>query len=171
MNDAASDQEYPRLDPDAAPSEEPQGWSAGKADMTKRFVAVVIDAALAIVVGMIPFIGGMVAAAYWVLRDGMDLEFMDHRSVGKKLTKLRPVKADGSQLEIMDSVTRNWMFGLGGVIQTLMFIPILGWLMIIPVALVALGFGLAELFKVVTDAEGRRFGDIWAKTKVIEVDE
>ena len=175
MNDAESDQEYPRIDPDEAPSGDPQGdpqgWPAGKADTGKRVVAVVIDAALAIVVGMIPFIGGIIAAAYWVLRDGMDLDFMDHRSVGKKLTKLRPVKADGSQLEMMDSVTRNWMFGLGGVIQTLMFIPILGWLLIIPVSLVALGFGLAELFKVLTDPEGRRFGDIWAQTKVIQVED
>ena len=171
MTDAASEQEYPRIDPEEAPSGDPQGWPAGKADTTKRVVAVVIDAALAIVVGMIPFIGGMIAAAYWVLRDGMDLDFMDHRSVGKKLTKLRPVKADGSQLEMMDSVTRNWMFGLGGMMQTLVYIPIVGWLLMIPVGLIALGFGLAELFKVLTDPEGRRFGDIWAKTKVIQVED
>jgi len=205
MTDAASDPEFPRLEPDddanqaaggaggeqaptgqvpppadappppaaeaaPSPSGDPQGWPAGKADTTKRIVAVVIDAGLAIVVGMIPFVGGIIATAYWVLRDGMDLEFMDHRSVGKKLTKLRPVKADGSQLEMMDSVNRNWMFGLGGVIQILLFIPILGWLLMVPVGLAAMAFGLVELFKVLTDDEGRRFGDVWAQTKVIEVD-
>lgn len=72
---------------------------------------------------------------------------------------------------MMDSVTRNWMFGLSGVIQSLLFIPILGWMMMIPVATAALALGLIELYKVPTDAEGRRFGDIWAESMVIEVED
>lgn len=169
MTDAAHDPEFPRLEPDDAPSDAPGGWPAGKADVTKRFVAVIIDAAIAVVVGFIPFVGGLLGAAYWLLRDGMDLEFMDHRSVGKKLTGLRPVTRDGHTMTMEDSIRRNWMFALGGLIQVLLFIPILGWLMIIPVGLAALALGLVEAYKVITDEEGRRLGDGWADTKVIEV--
>ena len=146
------------------------GWPPGKADPSKRIIAVVIDAVIAVVVGMIPWIGGIIAAAYWVLRDGMEVEFMDHRSVGKKLMKLRPVTADGGQLDMMMSVQRNWMFGLGGIIQFLLYIPIIGWLLILPVAIFSLAIGIIELIKVLTDDEGRRFGDEWARTKVIEVE-
>jgi len=148
----------------------PYTWPAGKADPSKRIVAVIIDAVIAVLIGLIPWIGGLIAAAYWVLRDGMEFDFMDHRSVGKKLMKLRPITADGGELDMMMSVQRNWMFGFGGVMQFLMYIPLLGWLLMIPVALLALAIGIIELIKVLTDEEGRRFGDVWAKTKVVEVD-
>lgn len=172
MTDSAPEQEYPRLEPEEAEVQEPgaYAWPAGKADLTKRLVALIIDAAVAVVVGFIPLVGGLVSTAYWVLRDGLELDFMDQRSLGKRLTKLRPVRIDGARLDIMDSVRRNWMFGLGGLTQFLLFIPILGWLLIIPVALVAFGFGVVELVMVLTEGEGRRFGDRWANTKVIEVD-
>ncbi len=142
---------------------------AGKADLSKRFIAAIIDGAIAFVIGMIPFIGGFIGAGYWLVRDGLELEFMDRRSIGKKIMKLRPVRLDGRPMDIPTSVKRNWMFALGGVIQVLLFIPILGWLLMIPVAFIALGFGLFELYKVVTDPQGRRLGDNMAGTKVIEV--
>jgi hypothetical protein len=41
----------------------------------------------------------------------------------------------------------------------------------VPVGLIAFAFGLIELIKVLTDEEGRRFGDMWAKTKVVEVED
>ena len=100
----------------------------------------------------------------------MEFEFMDHRSVGKKVMKLRPVTADGGQLDMMMSIQRNWMFGFGGIMQFLMYIPFIGWLLILPVGLVAFVIGIIELIKVLTDEEGRRFGDVWANTKVVEVD-
>ncbi len=144
--------------------------TAPKADLGKRVVAAIIDGVLGVVIGLIPVIGGLIAAAYWLLRDGLDLEFMDQRSVGKKLMKLRPVTLDGSPVDIMTSVKRNWMFALGGVISLLLYIPILGWLLMIPVALVALIIGVIELVLVVTDDKGRRFGDRMANTQVVEVD-
>lgn len=142
---------------------------AGKADLSKRFIAALIDGAIAFVVGLIPFIGGFIGAGYWLVRDGLELEFMDRRSIGKKIMKLRPVRLDGLPMDIPTSVKRNWMFALGGVIQVLLFIPILGWLLMIPVAFIALGLGLFEIYKVVTDPQGRRLGDTMGGTKVIEV--
>jgi uncharacterized RDD family membrane protein YckC len=139
-----------------------------KADLSKRFIAAVIDAVIAIVVGFIPVIGGLIGAAYWLFRDGLEIDFMDRRSIGKKVMKLRPVRLDGAPMDPITSATRNWMFALGGLISLLLFIPIIGWLMMIPVALLALALGLFEIFKVVTDGQGRRLGDTMAKTVVVE---
>jgi uncharacterized RDD family membrane protein YckC len=140
-----------------------------KADLTKRVIAAVIDAVIGGVVSIIPVVGGLVAAAYWLCRDGLDIEFMDRRSLGKKVMKLRPVTQDGAPMDLVRSLRRNWMFGIGGIVSLLMFIPIVGWLLIIPVALVALGLGVMEIFLVVTDPKGQRLGDRTASTQVIEV--
>ncbi len=175
MTDEGSDQGQQEVGPQEGKEENSEGtghysWPAGKADPSKRAVAAIIDAVIAVLIGLVPWVGGLVAAAYWVLRDGMEFEFMDHRSVGKKIMKLRPVTADGGKLDMMMSVQRNWMFGFGGILAFLVYIPFLGWLLMIPVGLLAMVIGIVELIKVFTDEEGRRFGDVWAKTKVIEVD-
>ena len=91
----------------------PEAGPPAKPDIGKRAIAVIIDAVIAVVVGLIPIAGGIVATAYWLVRDGLDLEFMDHRSIGKKVMKLRPVTLDGQPLDIATSIKRNWMFGLG----------------------------------------------------------
>jgi hypothetical protein len=176
MTNDAPEQGHPDPTPENDPPESGAGsgsysWPAGKAETSKRIVAAIIDAVISVLIGLIPWVGGIISAAYWVLRDGMELEFMDHRSVGKKLVKLRPLTADGQKLDMMMSVQRNWMFGLGGLMWFLAYIPIIGWLLMVPVGLVALAFGIVELIKVLTDEEGRRFGDVWAKTKVVEVDD
>jgi len=152
------------------PTARTQPGALQKADMGKRILAVLIDAVLAIVIGFIPFIGGLVAAAYWLVRDGLEIDFMDQRSIGKKLMKLRPVTLDGTPMDIMASAKRNWMFALGGVGQVFL------WTLIgIPIALllwfVAFLLGILELILVITDDEGRRLGDKIANTMVIEVDE
>lgn len=149
----------------------PTGVERPRADPAKRVVAGLIDAVIAVVVGFIPVVGGIVASAYWLLRDGLDIEFMDHRSIGKKLLKLRPVRDDGGPMDLEASARRNWPLAVGGVAQVLMFIPFIGWLLVIPVALVALGLAIVELVLVLTDAEGRRIGDKTGGTRVIEVDE
>jgi uncharacterized RDD family membrane protein YckC len=93
---------------------------------------------------------------------------MDGRSIGKKVMKLRPITNDGSKMTIEKSIRRNWMFALGAFNGILLFIPILGWLAIMILSIAGLVIGLVEVFKVLTDAEGRRFGDNMAGTKVIE---
>jgi uncharacterized RDD family membrane protein YckC len=140
-----------------------------KADLTKRFIAALIDGVIGGVVSFVPFVGGLAAAAYFLLRDGLDVDFMRNRSLGKKIMKLRPVTLDGGPLDLVASAKRNWMFALGGVITMLLWIPILGWLLVFPVALVALALAVVELVLVLTDPLGRRFGDKMANTQVIEV--
>ncbi len=141
-----------------------------KADLGKRIPAALIDGLLAFVIGWIPFIGGIIAAAYWLVRDGLELDFMDGRSIGKKLMKLRPVTLDGTPMDIMTSAKRNWMFALGGVAQLLIY-TIVGILLAIPLIFVAILLGILELILVITDDEGRRLGDKIANTMVIEVDD
>jgi uncharacterized RDD family membrane protein YckC len=158
----------PNGSPGAPTSAHAAALAGGKADLGKRFLAMLIDAALAIVVSFIPVIGGIAGAAYWLVRDGLEFEFMDRRSIGKKVMKLRPLRLDGAPMDIETSVRRNWMFGLGGIVSILLFIPFIGWLLMIPVGLLALALGLFELFKVLTDEQGRRLGDSMARTKVIE---
>jgi len=145
--------------------------TSGKADLGKRAIAAIIDGVLAGVIGIIPYIGGIIGAVYMALRDGLELEFMDHRSIGKKLMKLRPVRLDGETVDIETSIKRNWMFALGGVIQILLFIPILGWLFGILISLAVLVIGIMEIVFVLKDEEGRRWGDTIANTKVIEVND
>ena len=145
--------------------------TGGKADLGKRAVAAIIDGVISGVIGFIPIIGGLVGTAYMVLRDGLEFEFMDHRSIGKKLMKLRPVRLDGETVDIETSIKRNWMFGLGALIQVLRFIPVV-WILLTPiVGVAALVIGIMEIVFVLKDEEGRRWGDTMANTKVIEVDE
>jgi uncharacterized RDD family membrane protein YckC len=143
--------------------------TTGKADTGKRIVAAVIDCIVAAILNSIPAIGGLVSAAYWLVRDGLDISFMDRRSIGKKVMKLRPIRLDGQPMDIETSARRNWMFALGGVIWFLKYIFILGWVLIGPVALAALALGIYEIYRVLTDPEGRRLGDTMAGTKVVEV--
>lgn len=144
------------------------GGGVMKADLAKRFIAAVIDAVVAGVLGFIPLVGSIAGAAYMLVRDGLELDFMDGRSIGKKVMKLRPVTNDGSKMTIEKSIRRNWMFGLGAFHGILLFIPVLGWILMFIISIVGLLIGIFEIFKVLTDAEGRRMGDNMAGTKVIE---
>ena len=152
-----------------AESSPPAAPAPAKADLGKRAIALIIDGVATMVVGFIPLIGGMIATAYWLLRDGMDVEFMDHRSLGKKLMKLRPVMLDGSPVDMATSAKRNWMFALGG-IAGFFAMTIIGLVLAIPLFLVAFVLGIVEVVLVLTDAEGRRIGDKTAGTMVIETD-
>lgn len=146
----------------------------------------VIAAAITLLLWFIPLIGlisALVGAAYILLRDGLEYKFMDHRSIGKKLMKLRPVRLDGGKVDIETSIKRNWMLVLGIVIpivMTFISIPILlvskalgnlVALVIGIVAVAALVIGIMEIVFVLKNPEGRRWGDQIANTKVIEVND
>lgn len=145
----------------------PEAAQKPRADLGKRFLATLIDAVIAIVISFVPLVGGLAASAYWLVRDGMELEFMDRRSIGKKVMKLRPVTLDGSPMDLVTSAKRNWIFAIGGIAQ-LFAITIIGIIIAIPLGMAAIGLGLIEVVLVLTDPEGRRLGDKWAATKVIE---
>jgi len=152
----------------AVPAPAPTGT---KADLTKRFIAALIDGLLAGGVSLIPFIGGIVGAAYILVRDGLEIEFMDRRSIGKKLIKLRPVRLDGQPMDVATSVKRNFPLCIGAIGAIFWIIPVLGWILAILLGLTGLVVAIIEAVLVLTDPEGRRMGDKFAATKVIEVNE
>jgi uncharacterized RDD family membrane protein YckC len=144
---------------------------APKADLTRRAIAAIIDAVIASVLGIIPAVGWLLGGAYILLRDGLDVDYLHGRSLGKTLMKLRPVRLDGQPMDLMTSVKRNWMFALGLVVAALALIPILGWLLI-PFVLIASPIILiVEIIRVFTDPRGRRWGDLLAGTVVIETED
>lgn len=148
----------------AAKEAKPKGTA--KADLGKRAAAALIDWVITWVIALvIPFLGGIIAAAYMLLRDGFDISFMDRRSLGKKLLKLRPVTLDASPVDLAVSMKRNWVFAIGPV---LMIFPIVGWIL---GSIIGLVLGIVEIILVLTDPEGRRIGDKIANTKVVEVED
>ncbi|MBN2413235.1 RDD family protein [candidate division KSB1 bacterium] len=142
-----------------------------KADVGKRFIAAIIDTVIAFAICIIPLIGGIIGTAYMLLKDGLNYEFMDRRSIGKKMMKLRPVTLDGKEVDIHVSLKRNWMLALGVLIMFLLVIPIFGWVLIPIVALVSLVLGIIEIIFIISKEDGRRLGDKIANTQVIEVEE
>jgi uncharacterized RDD family membrane protein YckC len=151
--------------PPAEPEPAPVDGSLQKADLGKRFLAALVDGVISAVVGFIPVVGGLAGAAYMLIRDGLEIDFMDQRSLGKKLLKLRPVRLDGQPMDLVTSVKRNIPFAIGPLI---MVVPVLGWI-IGPV--VSLIIGLVEAILVLTDADGRRVGDRIGETQVVDVPE
>lgn len=152
--------------------------SSDKADLGKRFGAMLIDGLLAGVLAYILGLGGirmyglgmLVGAGYILTRDGLTLEFMNLRSFGKKLLNLRAVQLDGSPMSLDASIRRNWpialptaLYGLGALIGGYG-----GFFAITALAGLAGLFSLVECILVLTDEEGRRFGDKFANTKVVE---
>ena len=150
---------------------------AGKADLAKRFIAALIDGIIigiaGMIVGFVPFIGGPIAGVlvggYWLMRDGLDLDFADKRSIGKKVMKLRPIRLDGQPMDQSTSMKRNIPLAIYAIGYFLWIVPVAGHLISIPIFMIGALINLMEAILVLTDAEGRRWGDKMAGTKVIEV--
>ena len=138
------------------------------AEPATRAVAFGIDFLVALVLSLVPGVGGLLAAGYWLVRDGLDFEFMDRRSIGKRILRIRPVTLDGSPVNLDVSARRNWMFALFGIGRFLMQITILGSLGVLIVAGVGLVLTAVEGWLVFTDPDGRRLGDGIANTRVVE---
>ncbi len=128
---------------------ESQSVPDGKpADLVTRFVAALIDVVI-------------VGAAYMLVRDGLDLEFMNRRSLGKKLLGLRPIRLDGQPMDLASSIKRNAAFALGPLLSA---IPILGLLLGPFTAMLVL---MVEVAMLVVDDDRRRLGDRLGNTVVV----
>lgn len=146
-----------------------------KADVFKRIVAVIIDCIIALILYYIfetvPFFGkilGPVAAgAYFLLRDGLNIETLGRQSVGKKIMKLKVVAASG-ELDYILSIKRNITLGFSSVLAPVLIIPLLGGLVYFIVILAQFVVSIVELIKVLNDPEGKRIGDVIAETMVVE---
>ena len=140
-----------------------------KADPVKRIIAFVIDALASMIVGFIPFIGGIIGALYMLLRDALPIEALEYQSIGKKLLKLSVVKTEApTKVDYAISAKRNWMFALGPLMFFFLFIPILGWIIDILLGIAVIILVIIEIVKIFTDEKGLRLGDKMAGTMVIE---
>lgn len=143
----------------------PAAAASGKPDVGKRVLAYIIDWVVAMILYAIlapvsAGFGALVGAAYLLLRDGFDFEFMRGRSLGKRMMKLTVQRDDGGKMDFMTSVKRNWPLAIS-------MLPIgLLSLVIAPIALV---IGLYEVYLALTSSDGRRWGDKMAGTRLVEV--
>jgi len=142
--------------------------STTQPDKLTRFLALLIDSLLTIPVSWIPVLGPLLAAGYFLVRDGLELDFMNQRSIGKHVMDLQVKRADGKPMDIEASAKRNWMFAIGGVTALIAEIPLIGWLLVLPISLVALGIGLYEAYRVLTRSDQKRWGDDMARTTVVK---
>lgn len=154
----------------AGPGAGPTAPYGRVASLDRRFLAAFIDGVVALVAGFVPAVGWLLAMTYWLVRDGLETELMDQRSLGKRLLKIRPVRLDGAPTDVTDSIRRNWMFSPTGVIQYLGIGFGFGLLLAVPLAILWLMFAGVEVYLVLTDPEGRRVGDKIAGTVVIETE-
>ena len=165
---------------ESTPSQASQGTSTGAGvaaaaaavagavpDTLTRFVAFLIDAVAVALIGLVPIIGGLAGIAYVLFRDGLDLEFMHRRSLGKKLMKLTVVRTDGLPMDPMTSAQRNWPLVFGSLAQLLVYIPVIGWILIPFVVLAGAVLVIIEVVRILTNPDGRRLGDGYAGTKVV----
>jgi uncharacterized RDD family membrane protein YckC len=147
----------------------PAGPARARPDALTRFLAFFIDAVIVALVGLVPVIGGLVGVAYVLVRDGLSYDFMDGRSIGKRIMKLRPVRLDGLPMDVETSVRRNWPLAFGSLAQALIFIPVIGWILIPFVVVAGTVMVVVEVVRVLTSADGRRWGDAMAGTEVVVV--
>lgn len=168
----------PEAAPEATPIPPVSGGAAApheaadttKPDVGKRAIAYIIDAVVAGVLGSIPVLGSLLGFAYILTRDGFSFSFMDGRSLGKKLMKLRPVRDDGLPMDLTTSIKRNWTLALGSLGFLVVYAPFLGILALsLLLTLVGLIVAIIEVYYVLTAPDGRRLGDRFAGTHVIEV--
>jgi uncharacterized RDD family membrane protein YckC len=154
--------------PNPAPTTDATATRA-RPDPVTRFLAFFIDAVIVAVVGLVPVIGGLVGIAYVLVRDGLTYDFMDGRSIGKRVMKLRPVRLDGLPMDVETSVRRNWPLAFGSLAQALIFVPVIGWILIPFVGIAGTVMVVVEIVRVLTGADGRRWGDTMAGTQVVVV--
>lgn len=118
---------------------------------------------------MVPLLGTILGIAYMLTRDAVWQTFMTSgdwhgRSVGKRLMGLRVVRTDGGPVDLATSAKRNVTLVAGSII---VLAPGIG---MVAGPVVALALLVLELFLVISDPEGKRFGDRWAETVVVHVD-
>ncbi len=134
-----------------------------KADVSKRAIAFLIDLGVYVVIWVLlyfwlhlgDYLTGLVAGLYIVFRDGL----FNGQSIGKKLMHQRVMNvAAGSACSFADSAKRNVILYIPNLFQ---FVHFLGGL--IGLIIVAL-----ELYFVFTNESGRRWGDQFADTQVLD---
>lgn len=148
------------------------GSSSGGSAATQheRMMAALLDGIIAS--GLIALLGGvpgtLVGAAYLVARDGVEVGPLHFRSVGKYVMGLGLVRLDGRPVSLETSVQRNWMLGVLFASGLFVVVPIVGGALASLLSFLGLGLLLFEVYNVLSNPAGRRWGDRLGNTKVVE---
>lgn len=139
----------------------------GKADLFKRIIASLIDGVIASVLIYVPVLGGIVSTIYMLIKDTIAYEVtknpdFKNRSVGKKIMGLEVISLDGQDIDWTISLKRNLPIAIGSVLS---IVPIIGWIL---GGIIGFIISIIEVILVLTDGRGRRLGDKWANTQVVE---
>ncbi|WP_420455486.1 RDD family protein [Rubrivirga sp.] len=149
----------------------------------RRFAAALLDATLALLLALAPAalapgvlkgrmfgVGLLLGAGYLLLRDGLPYAEWGARSLGKRWIGIRPYAVGGEPLTWALSARRNAT--VAGAVAVWALLYVVGGYRGIPFGEVVLALaGLvvaAEAALVAVDPAGRRIGDRWAETRVIE---
>ena len=153
---------------------QPTAAAPKQADLGPRLGAALIDVLITLMVSVIPFLGGLLACAYWLLRDGLNINGLNRRSLGKAAMGLRPVTLDGQPLNITTSIGRNCMLGGASLAAAIgpiaVILPFIGVLLFGLAVFLALIVFAVELVTMLVDVEHRRLGDKLAGTRVVSAD-
>jgi uncharacterized RDD family membrane protein YckC len=123
---------------------------------------------------VISFLGSLVSLGYILARDLV----AGDRSIGKRVQNIRVVTVAGRPIGPLESAKRNAIFAIGSVLvvisATLGLVPCLGDVvrcLLAPVVILGCLVGLAaavyELIQIVQRADGVRYGDQMAGTRVV----
>ena len=151
-------------------TESDAGFELQPAPLDKRLIAALIDFVIGAFLAGVPILGGLAAATYWIVRDGLEVEFMNHRSIGKAIMKIRPLRLDGAYTDVEDSIRRNWMFAPAALIPFL-FYSVMGAFLVPPMILLVLVITGVEIYLINKDPLRQRLGDKVADTVVVETSE
>jgi uncharacterized RDD family membrane protein YckC len=134
-----------------------------RAEAGKRIAAALVDGVPAYLVAFIPYLGGLISAAYLALRDGLPSNGIQGQSLGKRLFGLKAVRMPGGEsCDYTTSVLRNLPFVVPALI---MIRPGMGWVL---GSLIWIAVFAVETLLVIADEKGERLGDRLAKTTVVE---
>lgn len=159
---------------------------SSKADTGKRILAVILDG----IIFFIPFIilylilnfilpnfiaSGLASIAYAVAfgaRDALPIKELNGQSPGKRLLELQAVRTGGGPCTMEDSLKRNATIvgpsAINGAISLVLgWIPLVSGIISVLVGLAGLVLLCIELYKVISDPQGNRIGDMYAGTTVV----
>lgn len=131
----------------------------------------IIATALASLVPGAPLLGGLVMGAYLMGRDGVTVGPLQYCSPGKYVMGLRLLPLGDRPLTMITSVSRNWMLGVLAFSGLLSVVPIVGSTLAALVSSVGVVLIVYEIYNIVADPEGRRWGDRVGRTRVVAHDD
>jgi uncharacterized RDD family membrane protein YckC len=129
------------------------------ASPTERMLAFAVDYLLALGLFFIPYAGPALSFLYMLCRDGM--KFMNYKSIGKKIFKIKVIKGNELHASLWQSIKRNSIF----LPNCLLMLPGNYKYAVLVINIIAM---LIETYLLFTTSDTQRMGDNIADTLVIE---